>query len=143
VPLGSEEQVNVSPDHLNREPSVALDTFGNFITIWVEAVGTFSDSDAPEGSPIVILGRKRNAAGNFTELFPPPTDSQFPVNSGGSAFAEPVIAGKPHGSFVAVWQGTDPADSSGLGISSRRFLDAAFGDDFETGDTSRWSLVLP
>lgn len=143
VPTGLEEQVNISPDHLNREPAVALDQFGNFVTIWVEAVGALSSADAPEGSPIVIQGRKKNGAGGFSELFPPPTDAQFPVNSDGADFVEPVIVGRPHGSFVAVWQGTDPADSSGFGISLRRFLDALFSDDFETADTARWSSTVP
>lgn len=143
VPTGAEEQINLSPDHLNREPAVALDEFGNFVTIWVEAVGALSAAEAPEGSPIVIQGRKKNAAGGFSELFPPPTDAQFPVNSDGADFADPVIVGKPHGSFVAVWQGSDPDDSSGFGISLRRFFDSPFADDFETANTSRWSSTLP
>lgn len=143
VPTGPEEQVNISPDHLNREPAVALDQFGNFVTVWVEAVGALSDVDAPEGSPIIILGRRRSGGGGFSELLPPPTDSIFPVNSDGADFADPVILGRPHGSFVAVWQGTDPEDSSGFGISLRRFLDAMFSDDFETANTARWSLAVP
>lgn len=144
VPTGTELQVNLSVDHLNREPAVALDDLGNFVTVWVEAAGAFSGAtEVPEGSPIVILGRKRGPGGGFSELFPPPTDSQFPVNSGGADFAEPVIVGKPHGSFVAAWQGTDPDDSSGSAVALRRFLDAAFADDFETGNTSRWSAAFP
>ncbi len=143
IPTGPEEQVNLSPDHLNREPAVALDQFGNFVTVWVEAVGALSEGDAPEGSPIVIQGRKKNGAGGFSELLPPPTDSLFPINSDGADFADPVIVGRPHGSFAAVWQGTDPQDSSGFGISLRRFLDALFADDFETANTSRWSATVP
>lgn len=145
VPQGAEQQVNLLTDHLNREPSVALDKFGNYVTIWVEAVGAFSDATAPEGSPIVILGRKKNGGGGFSELlrFPPPTDAVFPVNNTGADFAEPRIVGKAHGSFVAVWQGTSPADSSGLGIAFRGFLDAPFADDFETQNTSRWSATFP
>lgn len=143
VPTGPEEQVNLSPDHLNREPAVALDQFGNFVTVWVEAVGALSGGDAPEGSPIVIQGRKKNGAGGFSELLPPPTDSLFPINSDGADFADPVIVGRPHGSFAAVWQGTDPEDASGFGISLRRFLDALFADDFETANTTRWSTTVP
>lgn len=145
VPGGSEFQINLSFDNLNREPSVALDKFGNFVTIWVEAIGGLSDSAAPEGSPIVIQGRKRNGSGGFSELFrlPPPTDSVFPVNDTGSDFARPRIVGKSHGSFVAVWQGTSPADPSGQGIAFRGFLDAPFADDFETSNTSRWSATFP
>ena len=143
VPTGPEEQVNLSPDHLNREPAVALDQFGNFVTVWVEAVGALDEGNAPEGSPIVIQGRKKNGAGGFSELLPPPTDSLFPINSDGADFADPVIVGRPHGSFAAVWQGTDPEDSSGFGISLRRFLDALFADDFETANTTRWSTTVP
>lgn len=143
VPTGPEEQVNISPDHLNREPTVGLDQFGNFVTVWVEAVGALSDNDAPEGSPIVIQGRKRSAGGGLSDLLPPPADALFPVNSDGADFADPVILGRPHGSFVAVWQGTDPEDSSGFGISLRRFLDAMFSDDFETANTVRWSTTVP
>lgn len=143
IPTGPEDQVNLSPDHLNREPSVALDQFGNFVTVWVEAVGALDEGDAPEGSPIVIQGRKKNGAGGFSELLPPPTDALFPINSDGADFADPVIVGRPHGSFAAVWQGTDPEDSSGFGISLRRFLDALFADDFETANTTRWSTTVP
>jgi hypothetical protein len=143
VPTGIDEQINVSPDHLNREPAVALDEFGQYVIVWVEALGARSDALAPEGSPIVIQGRKKNSANRSPELFPPPTDTIFPVNSGGADFADPVILGRPHGSFVALWQGSDPADTSGFGIALRRFLDAPFADDFETQDTSRWSNVLP
>ena len=144
LPTGFELQVNLSLDHLNREPAVALDELGNFVTLWIEAVGALSGSaDATAGSPIVIQGRKKNSGSGFSELFPPPTDAQFPVNSGGADFADPWIAGRAHGSFVAIWQGTDPGDSSGLGIALRRFLDAPFADDFETADTSRWSTTLP
>lgn len=143
IPTGPEEQVNVSPDHLNREPAVALDQFGNFVTVWVEAVGALWEGDAPEGSPIVIQGRKKNGAGGLSAPLLPPPDALFPINSDGADFADPVIVGRPHGSFVAVWQGTDPDDSSGFGISLRRFLDALFGDDFETANTTRWSTTVP
>ena len=142
-PTGPEEQANISPDHLNREPAVALDQFGNYVTVWVEAIGALDDDDVPEGSPIVIQGRKRNSGGGSSELFPPPTDALFPVNSDGADFADPVIVGRPHGSFVAVWQGSDPEDTSGFGISLRRFLDAVFSDDFETANTARWSATVP
>jgi hypothetical protein len=143
-PSGLEEQVNLTTEHVNREPSVALDKFENYLTIWVEAAGAQSASgDAPEGSPIVIQGRKKSGAGGFAPLQPPPTDSQFQVNSGGADFAGPRIAAQSHGAFVAVWGGTDPLDPSGNSVPFRRFLDALFSDDFETSDTSRWSAVVP
>ncbi|MEO8276774.1 MAG: hypothetical protein ABI639_11195 [Thermoanaerobaculia bacterium] len=155
-PQQTEIQVNVSPDHLNREPGVALDKFGNYVTVWVEAVGAFGATRAneaggestateisPEGSPIVLQGRKKNASGGFSEFLPPPADTQFPVNSGGADFARPRVVGDSHGSFVAVWQGTDSADPSGRGIAYRAFLDAVFTGDFETGNLLPWSSVVP
>lgn len=142
APIGVAEAINISPDHINREPAIALDKFGNFLAIWVEAVGALGGK-SPEGSPIVIQGRKKSSGGGFESPLIPPLDAQFQVNSHGSNFAAPVIAGRPHGNFVAIWQGTEPGDSSGLGISLRRFLDACFVDDFETADTLRWSNTVP
>jgi hypothetical protein len=142
-PVGAEEQVNLSRDLDEREPAVALDERGDFVTVWVVAdPGAPFGWRAPEGSPIVIQGRKKNASAGFTDQ-PPPTDAEFQVNTGGTEFLDPWLAAEPRGNFVVAWQGTHPADPDGTGVFVRRFLDALFADDFETQDTSRWSATLP
>ncbi len=143
VPVGVEEPVNLSHATDEREPSVAMDERGGFVTVWVAAppVATLW-GEIPEGSPIIIQGRKRNSGGGFAELAPP-SDAEFQVNSSGAAFLNPWIATEPHGNFVVAWQGTDAADPEGNGTFYRRFLDAVFADGFETADTSRWSAAVP
>ncbi len=54
-----------------------------------------------------------------------------------------MIGGKPRGNFVVAWQGVDPDDPQGNGVLYRGFRDALFADDFETGNTSRWSAAFP
>ena len=144
VPTGLEERVNLSTALDEREPSVALDERGGFVTIWVVASPAATAwEEAPEGSPIIIQGRKRNSGGGFAGLLPPPPDSEFQVSTSGSLFLDPWVAAEPHGNFVAAWQGTDLADPEGNGVFYQRFLDAIFADGFETANTSRWSAAIP
>ncbi|MDQ1349191.1 MAG: hypothetical protein QG573_2569 [Acidobacteriota bacterium] len=145
IPSGPEEQINLTTDLDEREPSVAIDQRGGFVTVWVATPLALESAweGAPEGSPIVILGRKRNASGGLAELLPPPTDAEFQINTSGATFRDPWVAAEPRGNFVVAWQGTDEADPQGNGVFYRGFLDALFADDFETSDTSRWSAVFP
>lgn len=151
VPVGPEEPINLTVSGDQREPSVAMDERGGFITVWVVADPSFAfvepfSGDAPEGSPIFIQGRKKNASGGFAEIegvLPPPTDGEFQVNSSGSGFVEPWVTNEPRGNFVVAWQGTDSTDPSGNGVFIRRFADAIFADGFETQTTERWSSEFP
>jgi hypothetical protein len=144
VPTGVEEQVNLTTDRDEREPTVAMDERGGFVTAWVVASPALGDAWAsPEGSPIVIQGRKKNQSAGFAPLQPPPSDGEFQVNTSGSTFVDPGVAAEPNGNFVAVWPATEGEDDDGSGVYFRRFRDAIFADDFETEDTSRWSAAIP
>jgi len=147
VPTSSEEPVNLSTARDEREPSVAIDQRGGFVTVWVSAPAIDPPFEAaPEGSPIIIQGRKKNGSGGFAEAddpLVPPLDSEFLVSTSGTDFIDPWVASEPRGNFVVAWQGVDAADSQGNGVLYRGFRDALFADDFETDDTSRWSAAFP
>ncbi len=80
VPTPSEEPVNLSTARDEREPSVAIDQRGGFVTVWVSAPAIDPPFEAaPEGSPIIIQGRKK-PGGGFSEAddpLVPPTASEF------------------------------------------------------------------
>jgi hypothetical protein len=147
VPTASEEPVNLSPGLDDREPSVAIDQRGGFVTVWVSAPPIDPPFEAaPEGSPIIIQGRKKSGGGGFTELedpLVPPQDSEFQVSSSGTDFIDPWVAAEPRGNFVVAWQGVDAVDPEGNAVFYRGFRDALFADDFETGNTARWSAAFP
>lgn len=152
VPGASEEQINLSTGADEREPSVAIDQFGAFVTVWVVSSPAAADpwNEHPEGSPIVIQGRKKSgggslagAGGDGSELLVPPADAEFQINSSGDAFLDPWVALEPRGNFVVAWQGRDSVDPDGNGVFYRSFRSALFADDFETGNTSRWSNTVP
>ncbi len=148
VPGSAEEQINLTTGFDEREPSVAIDQQGGFVTAWVVASPALANpwDELPEGSPIIIHGRRRTDGPGLRSpddpLVPPP-DAEFQINSSGSTFADPWVAIEPRGNFVVAWQGTDAADPDGNGVFFRGFRDALFADDFETQSTSRWSLVVP
>jgi len=152
VPSSTEERINLSTGSDEREPSVAIDQFGSFVTVWVVASPALADpwNAHPEGSPIVIQGRKKSSGGSFaetggsrSETLVPPADAEFQINSSGNAFLDPWVALEPRGNFVVAWQGTDAVDPDGNGVFYRGFRSALFADDFETGNTSRWSNTVP
>ncbi|MEO7793768.1 MAG: hypothetical protein ABIV06_03270 [Thermoanaerobaculia bacterium] len=148
VPSAAEEQVNLTTSLDEREPSVAIDQRGAFVTVWVVASPTAFGAweETPEGSPIIIQGRKKSTGGRFAELddsLTPPADSEFRVDTSGSAFVDPWVTTEPRGNFVVAWQGTDPTDPQGNGVFYRGFRDAVFADGFETQNTTRWSATFP
>ena len=147
VPSGTEEQINLTATRDEREPSVAIDQRGGFVTVWVsEPPPTPLQGESPEGSPIIIQGRKKSGGAGFTELDAPrvpPVDGEFQISTSGLALADPWVAAEPGGNFVVAWQGADPADPLNDSVYYRGFRDALFADDFETGNTTRWSAALP
>lgn len=145
VPNASGElPVNLLADLDEREPTVGVDERGGFVAAWVRAAPALaSATESPDGSPIVIKGRKGGGGGGFTLGGLPEPDDEFAINSSGDDFARPRLAHQPRGNFVAVWSGTDTTDPQGRGVFLRRFLDAIFADGFETEDTSRWSAQFP
>ena len=150
VPSGTEEQINLTATRDEREPSVAIDQRGGFVTVWVsEPPPTPLQGESPEGSPIIIQGRKKSGGAGFAELDQPqvpqvpPMDGEFQISTLGLALADPWVAAEPGGNFVVAWQGADPADPLNDSVYYRGFRDALFADDFETGNTTRWSAALP
>jgi hypothetical protein len=146
VPSGNEEAINLSTAMDEREPSVAIDGSGSFVTVWVAGMPVDPPFDAsPEGSPIIIQGRKKSGSG-FAEagdLLVPPADGEFQISSSGTGFLDPWVASEPRGNFVVAWQGVDTVDPQGNAVLYRGFRDALFADDFETSDTNRWSTTVP
>jgi hypothetical protein len=139
APFGQEELVNLTTSGLHREPAVAVDGRGEFVTAWIHEQG----AEAPAGSPIVVQGRKKSTAPG---LAPPPRDAEFQISNGGDSPGEPWVAILPVGNFVAAWAAAgvdDPPDPLGRGALFRRFADAVFAGDFETGDTSDWTFQAP
>ncbi len=148
VPGAAEEQINLTTGFDEREPTVAIDQQGGFVTAWVVASPALADpwDELPEGSPIIIHGRRRTDGPGFRspdDPQAPPPDSEFQINSSGSSFADPWVAIEPRGNFIVAWQGTDLADPDGNGVFYRGFRDALFADDFETANTARWSATVP
>lgn len=146
VPLNSEEQVNLTTSRDEREPSVAIDERGGFVTVWVsEPPPTPWGEESPEGSPIIIQGRKKSgsALAGLDEPQVPPLDGEFQINTSGLALADPWVAAEPRGTFIVAWQGAEAADPLNKSAYYRGFRDALFADDFETGTTARWSATLP
>lgn len=148
VPSGSEVQINLTTDLDEREPSVAIDSQGGIITTWVVGSPALTSAweEDPEGSPIIIHGRRQSSGMALAEpgdLRVPPADSEFQVNSSGGAFVDPWVASEPRGNFIVAWQGTDLADPDGNGVFYRGFRDALFADGFESHDTTRWSTTVP
>ena len=139
-PVGLQEQVNLSVEGNQREPSVAVDERGLFVTVWVNDTPV----DAPLGSPIVVQGRKK--ASSSAGLLPPPRDGEFQVSTSGDNPEEPWVASTSRGNFVVAWQAEgvdDPPDPAGRAALFQLFADAIFAGDFETGDTEDWSSALP
>jgi hypothetical protein len=163
-PFGTEFPINDQTEGDQREPSVAMDQRAGFVTAWVTAQTLPLGLPEPEGSPIVIKGKKSSSGGGSgapevgspaTEaawsgeaaagaepeggLFP---DPEFQVNSGGSGFVEPWVASEPSGNFVVAWEGSDALDPDGSGVFFRRFADGIFVDGFESENVCAWSAAV-
>jgi len=132
IPLGPETQVNEWTTGAQERPVVTADARG-FVVVW-QSDGSFgTDTDRQSV-------QKREYLWSGT-----PTGGELQVNTYTSgAQSEPSIAADPYGDFVISWQslgsaGTDTASTS----VQARIYDAILRDDFETGDTARWTLLVP
>jgi hypothetical protein len=110
VPVGAEFQVNTYTTGWQYNSSVAMDPAGNFVVVWQDPTGQ-------DGSSTGVFGRRYDVtAGTF--------GAQFRVNSWTTGSQTwPSVATAADGSFVVVWSGSGPGDSSG--IFARRFDTAA------------------
>lgn len=129
-PAGAQFQVNQATTGAQRRPSVATDGDGSFVVAWESETG---DGDA-------TATRARRYLANGTAL-----SAEFQVNTYTTSYQETAaVTADVSGNFTVVWNsfGSKDPDNEGWGIHARRF-DDLFRDDFESGDTSRWSTSVP
>jgi hypothetical protein len=104
--VGSEFEINSYTTDSQRFPSVASDTNGNFVVVWMGA--------GQDGSGYGVFGHRFAASGA-------PLGGEFQVNSfttGNQRF--PTVASDPNGNFVVVWE-SEGADGDGYGVFGQRF----------------------
>jgi len=129
-PAGGQFQVNQVTTDSQRRPSVTVDDTGNFVIAWESYSG---DGDATSA-------RARRYAANGTAL-----TAEFQVNSYTSSYQETTsVTADRDGNFFVTWNsfGSNGTDNEGWGVHARRY-DSLFRDNLESGNTSRWSTVVP
>ena len=130
TPLGPEFQVNSLTSGNQTYPAVAVAPKGDFVVAWEG----YDDG----GVEWAIQAQRFRADGA-------PLGGEFRVDSYDYGQEKrPQVASDLHGNFVVTWQsiGSVGMDTSSWSIQARRF-DALFRDGFESGDTGRWSTVMP
>jgi hypothetical protein len=104
VPDGNAFAVNTYTDHFQSGSTAAMDADGDFVLAW--------SSVGQDGSDTGVYARRYDAAGT-------PQGVEFLVNTQTiDAQAEPSVAMRPDGSFVAAWSAADGADYD---VFARRF----------------------
>jgi hypothetical protein len=134
LPIGGEFQVNTYTTGIQGYAAVAADAAGNFVVAW-RSFGS-SGSDTLGYS---IQAQHFGADGT-------PLGGELQVNTyttGDQQLA--AVAADGQGRFVVAWQstGSSGTDTSGPSIQAQRLHATFFADGFETGDTGRWSAVVP
>jgi hypothetical protein len=103
---GSEFRVNTYTTSNQLNPSIAMDSDGNFIVVW--------DSSWQDGSLNGIYGQRYNSSGTAQ-------GGEFRVNTYTSNLQSiPSVAMDSDGDFVVVW-GSNSQDGSGYGIYGQRY----------------------
>lgn len=125
-PLGDQFQVNTFVEGNQFSSRLAADASGGFVVVWSSYdSGGGDDSEtsvqirrfAPDGTP---LGR---------ELQVNRTTDGYQIY--------PQVATDPSGIVAVTWTG------AGYLVQARTYRLSLFSDDFEFGDTSRWSATQP
>lgn len=126
------------------QPAVAADAIEGATFVWVSTEPIPNPLEAPLlGSPIFLKGVKGSGSlgSPFAEGGLPPAHFSFEFEvSSGFEIANPAIGGDPTGNFVVSWQQQGDFD---LGAFIRRYGALIFEDDFELGNSSRWSATVP
>lgn len=105
IPLGSEFQVNTYTTNDQRNPSVAMDSSGNFVVIW-EGGG--------DGDSSGIYGQRYSSDGT-------PQGSEFQVNTYTANYqVSSSAAMDASGNFIVIWMSWGQ-DGSGYGIYGQRY----------------------
>jgi hypothetical protein len=105
APKGTEFQVNTYTSLEQRDPSVAMDTAGNFTVLW--------ESESQDGSSWAVMGQRFLADGS-------PIGGEFRVYPYTDFQANPSIGLAGDGSFVVAWD-SNGQDGSGRGIYVQRY----------------------
>ncbi|MFN6478681.1 beta strand repeat-containing protein [Nostoc sp. DedQUE07] len=115
--IGGEFQVNTSTNNEQVNPTVAMDTNGNFVVSW--------QSSGQDGSGYGVYAQRYNSSGAAV-------GTEFKVNTQtGNSQYNPTIAMDADGDFVISWQ-SYYQDGSYLGIYAQRYnsAGAAIGGEF-------------
>jgi hypothetical protein len=134
APKGTDFQINQAYVEDQRKPDVAGDPKGEFMVTW-QSEGSYG-SGGDESSWSVHF-RRVNTDGGFAS-------GQTQVNTfTPNAQEEPAVGFGPGCKILLVWssQGT-PASNTEVAILGQLLGSSIFCDDFEGGDSSRWSSVL-
>jgi len=107
-PLGEEIQINITSGGNQKEPSVAMDTFGNFVVVW-QGPGTI-EADKED-----IFARLFDSNGR-------PLGSEFRVNTNtNDKQLCPKVALNNTGSFVIVWESVNVPQKGKKAICSQLY----------------------
>jgi hypothetical protein len=126
APQGGEFQVNTYTTGHQMDPSLAMDTAGNFVVAW--------RGDLEDGDGFGIFGQRFDASGSKL-------GGEFQINTFTTGNQSgPSVGMTPAGDFVVAWF-SDGVDGSNYGITARRFDSSgnALGPEFQvntytTGD---------
>ena len=121
VAQGAEFRVNTTTTNTQQQPSVALDSLGNFVIVW---------SGEGTGDTAGVFGQRYTAAGAAI-------GGEFRINStttGTQSFAS--VDRNPKGDFVVVWSGEGTGDLSGVFGQRYDTTGTAVGGEFRVNTTT-------
>lgn len=117
---GPEMQINSYTTGRQLRPAVAMDSAGDFVTVWI--------SDFQDGSNTGIFARRYSAAGTAE-------GSEFKVNTYTAGFqVNPAVAMDSNGNFVITWQ-SDGQDGGGIYAQRYNALGAPQGSEFKVNSS--------
>jgi hypothetical protein len=130
APLGGEFRVNTYTTDMQRSPSVASDSVGNFVVAWL--------SNTQDGSGFGIFAQRYASTGA-------PLGSEFRVSSYTTLDQGfPSVASTPAGNFVVAWQ-SNTQDGDSVGVFAQRYLStgAALGGEFRVNSYTTGAQGYP
>jgi len=132
--ISAEFQVNDYTTGIQAMSSVAAWENGDFLLSWRS--GEY-DGGGPDGDSWGIATRLFSSDGN-------PVDGEFVANNETTGRqSQPDVLRLNHGARI-VWQSESSSGGDGdQSIQGRGFVLSIFSDDFETGDSDRWEVVVP
>ncbi len=121
VAQGAEFRVNTTTTNTQQQPSVALDSLGNFVIVW---------SGEGTGDTAGVFGQRYTAAGATI-------GGEFRINTtttGTQSFA--AVDMNPKGDFVVVWSGEGTGDTAGVFGQRYNTTGTAVGTEFRINTTT-------